>query len=279
MFEEEQYTPELIVAGAKEFGSVAPREAAFNALAFTLDTEAVALIYKEVGNEVHYVGAPSSHFASQGAAYSRLYHVLGGEDGAYILDETAHSILMIKDGENYETYSATFDQVRQVCSERGMDFTLIDDMHEAGRWETVTFEEAKRSRALNEKVTILSGVIAVVMGIAWIAMSASEGALTKSAYNYDLSAQGRIAKAIKEIPTYQPVDAVLSDLSIAKAVAAKSGGWINRFEVMDNQTGVEIMMPRWVTRDYIAPLGNVSAERDNSGQMIRVYRDINKGKR
>lgn len=279
MLEKEYFTPELIVAGAKEFGSVAPREAAFNALAFTLDTEAVALICKEVGNEVHYVGAPSSHFASKGAAYSRLYHVLGADDGAYILDEVAHSILIIKEEGNYETYSATFDQVRQLCQERSLEPTLIDEQHEAGRWETVTFEEAKRSRAVNEKVTILSGFLAVLLGVAWIGMSVTEGTLKQSAYNYDLSAQGRITKAIKEIPTYQPVDAVLSDLSIAKAVAAKSGGWINRFEVDGDQTGVEIMMPRWVTRDYIAPLGNVKAERDASGQMIRVYRDINKGKR
>lgn len=277
MFEQEKFTPELIVAGAKEFGSVDPREAAFNALAFTLDTESVALIFKVVDDKVHYAGAPSSMFASKGASESPVFEVLGSEDGAYIIDEIAYSILIIIEGERYETYSATFDQVRQTCAERSLEPKVMGEDAQAKLWETMSFEEAKQSHKVNRAVTTLGGIAAISCAILWIAMAMTEGALKQSAYNYDLSAQGEIAKVVRQIPTYQPIDVVISELSIAKTVAAKSGGWINRFEVYNNKTGLEILMPNWVTRDYIVPLGSVQAEANPKNRMIRVFRKLDRG--
>lgn len=280
MIEKEVYTPEMLVAGVKEYGSVNPQEAAFNALAFTLDTESVALIYRVVDNRVHYAGAPSSYFVSKGESESPVYHVLGAQEGAYIIDEIAYSILIIKSESHYETYSATFDQVRQTCQAQGLEPVILDAEgdSELGTWETMTFEEAKRSHAINKKVAVLAGLIAIGCSIAWVGMSGATGALEQSAYNYDLTAKGQITKVIQQIPTYQPIDEVLADLSIAKSVAAKSGGWIDRFDVKDNRTGIQIMMPAWVTRDYIAPLGNVKAERDPNGMLIKVYRKLEEGK-
>lgn len=281
MFEKELFTPEQVVAGAKPFGSAEPREAAFNALAYTLQSESIVLIYRVVDDMVHYAGAPTTHFRNKGSTETPLYSVLGAEDGAYIIDEQSYSILIIKEGEDYRTYPGTYDKAREACKREGYDDAIEINSEsdlETNSWESITFDDAKQSFETNRKITTRALLITALCSVIWVGMSGAIGTLKQSAYNYDLSAKNKIAKAIDSIPTYQPVDSVLADLSVAKSVAVKSGGWINRFDVRDNLTGLDLSMPSWVTRDYIAPLGQVKAETLDDGMMIRVFRELPKEK-
>lgn len=271
------FTPEVIIAGARKYGSVQPKIAAFEALATALGTESIAMITKVVGDKVHYVGSSATYFVNQGLASSPILSVLSGPDGAYILDEVSYSILVVKEGDDYDTYSATLDQVRHAASERGLEPIVLSDEAELGRWETISYEQAKNSHRINKRISLLTGLGAIALFAAWGGMAATQGYFTQTAYNYDLSAQNQIAGVIRTIPTYQPVDVVLSEMSIAKAVAVKSGGWINRFEVQDNRTGLDMMMPAWVTDEYIKPLGRVKTDPAKNGLMIHVTRTLPKG--
>lgn len=277
---ENYYTPELVVAGAREYGSVNPDEAAFNALCVSLGTEEFAMITKIVGDKVYYAGAMLSDFINQGESKSLVYSVLGVKDGAYIIDEPTYSILIVKEGDEYTCHSGNYDDVRKACDEGGLKpEELSVKTHESQSWRVENLDRINKRRSINERVVIYSGVASILFVAAWIGIVAATGFLTEQNTKYDLSISSKITKAVRTIPSYHPVDRTLSEMSVVKMVTSKSGGWINKVEFDEGEVGYELMMPLWVTQDYIAPLGRMAkAGFSEDENMIKVVKPLGNSK-
>lgn len=275
------FTPAGLLIGSKEVGSFDHIEAAYNALSFSFNTEEVAFIAIKSGDYVRYAGAPSACFVDIGAeALSQVSIALSSEDGVFIIDEGKYSLLIQKEGEAFSSRSGSYDEVREICSDEELDFQVLErDEELSAKWVTMSYHKTRKVKKLNQRVSVVSGLVALAMGVVWVGGSILTGTLTKSAQSYDYSVKQHLDEAIKSIPVNHPVDYKISKLQALKAVATKSGGWINEFKVEKGQVGFSMEMPYWVTNEYVAPLGKVTSEKNPKNQTIVYTKTIkNEGK-
>lgn len=263
------FSPGGLVAGRVLRKGIAPVEAVYNALAFAVDSDQVAFIYFNDGEYVDYIGARASEFSSVSDPETPFMSVLSGPAGAYLFDEGASATLIIKTFSSYRVYSGTRQELELICADEQLVPTELDSK-DCVPWETRRYFETRAVSANNRRMrVILAGFSVVAFGIAFV-LSILANRTENDAVAVRLALETQFESAVANLSKSQPVDDTLSELQRVRAVALRTGGWIEEFRVVNGRSVYTLMVPQWITQDYLDLLPDVSAEIDRSSGMIRL---------
>ena len=117
----------------------------------------------------------------------------------------------------------------------------------------------------------VSSVVASVALVLYGAASIGVSVLNASADTSSQSHMKAVNDAVTKIDFVSPLAQQVARMQRVSALVVRAGGWIEEYEVKNNAERFVLMMPAWITKDYIDALGpKVEADQATDENLIRV---------
>lgn len=251
-----------IIAGAMEVHSeglvedsiiLAAREA--------LGTEQVHCLIAEqpTNNRVLYFALPSAALASEANPVSQLAAALPGSpdyrgNGVYVLNATPYKIAATVYDDLLTVVIHDAPYVDAHAADTGLPVFQIDNA-------APRRFESKYTTIRREADTMGSAVMKFSVGLAAVSVIALVGSAIFSGISGAQSKEqidpaALIQTAAADLITSSPLTDKLLTLQARSSVTARAGGWIDFYEVKENQESLRSYMPAWVTKDYLDGMGS-----------------------
>ena len=279
---EEKFTPEEVIAGAVPYVEGNPREIAYHAASYALDTERVHLVCSQHDGMVYYLASPSSEFANMPLSSTPLGSALpGGKghqgDGIYTLN-LGHSVfVVVVQEQTLRSYVGDPVEVKGFTSDIDLPVYSLDGGEHLSSWDGYRLMEIREDRRIARSVTAF-GVLASFLGLAlWIVLVMANSWLSSNVSDRYVEARKNADQISRELATVDPLAVHLNELQRITSVAVKAKGWVGFYRLRKGQVSWEVDMPSWVTEDYIKALGGgvraVKNEKDGTITFIKGNRE------
>jgi hypothetical protein len=264
-----------MVAGTLPLAAGDPLAAVGLVVRDLLGTDAVhAIVVSDLPNRrVHYFAVPSRALHSTTDLSLPLSAALPAHpahegDGCYVMHRAPVSAAAILRGGELRLVVNEATLVEAVVAESGLPAFDVTGL--ANGWRLVSRRSeiqrlADRSSAL---VTRWAGGTALVLGVAYAAMSASAAWLSAGAdaAASPLQHEAMVREVLNRVQLSSPLTEQLGRLQGISSVVVRAGGWIDSYQVEKGAEHYRVILPEWVTRDYLASLdNNVRADRKGDG--------------
>lgn len=240
-----------------------------------LGTEAVhaVVVADAVARRVHYFAVPSRLLHSSADLTLPLTVAIPGHpahkgDGAYVMHAAPVSAAAVLRNGELRMFVNETTLVEATVSE--MDLPVIDVSAFDSGWRMVSRQAEIQRVADRTSILVVrwAGAVAVLAGLGYVGLIGA-GAWLRS--NQDVSAsplqqEAMIRDALGRVQLASPLAEQLGRLQSISAVVVRGGGWIDAYQLEKGAEHFRVMLPEWVTRDYLASLdANVRAERTGEG--------------
>jgi hypothetical protein len=225
---------------------------------------------------VYYFAAPSVAFASIPAFATPLAAALPTHpqhqgEGIYFLQDVNLSVAVEK----------TRDQIRVIAnSNEAMAEWLADhaemplyrvDGYDAWGMDSIPGAYRRLADGISLRTAKYSSIAAGVALAMYFVSAIGLSAMTASADRSDQTHMSAINDAVTKIDFVSPLSQQVARLQKVSALVVRAGGWIDEYELKNGEERFVLMMPAWITKDYIDALGaHVQADQSEDENLVRV---------
>ena len=224
----------------------------------------------------YYFAAPSSAYASIPVFDTPLAAALPGHpqhrgDGIYFLQDVSLAVAIEKTRGQIRLIANTPDVMADWLAEQPGIAVYPVEQDEAWVMESIPGAYRRIADNLSLATTKYSLVVTVIAFLMYLA--AAIGVSVQNA-STDKSSQARmkaINDAVTRIDFVSPLSQQLARLQKVSSLVVRAGGWIDEYEMKNEEEKFILMMPAWITKDYIDALGTtVQADQTDDENLIRL---------
>lgn len=267
--------PEVLIAGSVPVGNAGvPLEPAWHALAMSLGTDHVRLVFARHENRVYYVGAREQEFDGAGLYTTRLAAGLPGHpdfkgDGAYLDTSGATPAVLLVQGDVLSARTGARENLERLARAKGLDIHELDETH-SQVWETVS-ALAARSAWKRLSAATWVGVGAYVLGLVFGGIALWDLSQARS-----LEEQSRQATDVlrNQLATElgravgNPLAEQLAQMHRVQTVALENGGTLHYWKIDAKGTSFQLTLPAYVRSEDFKALGPLTSVQKQQGVVV-----------
>lgn len=277
-----------LIAGRLPVGSASPQRVVENHAYALLGTNRLHTHFIERAGYVYYFAIESRFLTSspgfnlpfidvlpngplhQGDA---IYLLNGGDFSAALVVESGSLRLLCNDVDAIKDYLIDLDlQIVEIASRGGQPLTSVP---QAIRGISDRVSSWLMKCSLGVLMISLVGFVGIQVGKTVLSRS-DDTSLNARAVENDLNA------TLKDLSVQQPLARQISRIQVVSATVVRSGGWIQSYKLVDeNDESFEIVLPSWVSQDYLDSLGRngVTTDLRDIEGLLTVRKVGKKGKK
>ena len=225
---------------------------------------------------VYYLAAPSSAFTSIPLFATPLAacmptHPQHQGDGIYFLQDINLAVAVEKERDQIRLIANSSDAMREWLAERSDQPVYRVEDSEAWTMESVPGAYRRLADGISLRTAKYSTVIAVVGLLIYGAASLGVSVQDASADQSNQANMRAINDAVTRIDFVSPLAQQVARVQRVSALVVRAGGWIEEYEMKDGTEKFVLMMPAWITKDYIDAFGaRVEADQSTDENLVRV---------
>ena len=225
---------------------------------------------------VYYFAAPSIAFASTALFATPLAaafpaHPQHRGDGIYFLGTDTLSVAVEKVRDQFRMVANTPDVMADWLAERPE--MPVHDVTDMDPWAMESIPGAYRriSDGISQRMVRYSAYAMALSLVVFLAASIGVSVVNASADKSNQARMSAINEAVTRIDFISPLSQQVARMQRVSSLVVRAGGWIDEYEVKNGTEKFVLMMPAWITKDYIDALGpKVEADQANDENLIRV---------
>ncbi|GAA4030013.1 hypothetical protein [Actimicrobium antarcticum] len=225
---------------------------------------------------VYYLAAPSSAFTSIPSFNTPLAAALPGHpqhrgDGIYFLQDVTLAVAIEKSRDHIRLIANTPDVMASWLAEQSD--VAIHAVENDEPWAMESISGAYRriadniSLATTKYSLMVSGIALLLYIAAAIGVSVQNASADKSSQAH----MNAVSDAVTRIDFVSPLSQQLARVQKVSALVVRAGGWIDEYDMKSGDEKFILMMPAWITKDYVDALGaKVEADQTGDENLIRL---------
>ena len=222
---------------------------------------------------VHYFAVPSRVLHSTADLSLPLTAAIPGHpahegDGIYVMHNAPVSAAAILRGGEMRLIVNEATLVEAVIAESGLPAYDVGALEAGWRLTSRSSEIQRVADRTSALVAKGAGAVAVVAAVAYVSLSASAAWLAAGSElaTSPLQQEAMVRETLNRVQLTSPLTEQLGRLQGLSAVVVRAGGWIDIYQREKGAEHYRVVLPEWVTRDYLAALDpNVRADRNGDG--------------
>ncbi|EGF30593.1 hypothetical protein IMCC9480_1207 [Oxalobacteraceae bacterium IMCC9480] len=225
---------------------------------------------------VFYFAAPSSAFTSLPAFSTPLAAALPGHpqhrgDGIYFLPDVSLSVAVEKTRDHIRLIANTPEVMADWLAGQNERAVYPVEDNEAWAMEAIPAAYRRIADGISLSTSRYSVVVAAIALLVYVGAAIGISVLNASADKSSQAHMKAINNAVTRIDFVSPLSQQLARMQKVSALVVRAGGWIDEYKVRNGDEKFVLMMPAWITRDYVEALGpRVIADQTGDDNLIRV---------
>lgn len=225
---------------------------------------------------VYYFAAPSLAFTSIPAFATPLAAALPGHpqhqgDGIYFLKDVNVSVAIEKNRDQIRLITNSTDVMDEWLVERPEQPVYRVDAYNPWSMESIPAAYRRIADGISLRTARYSLVAGIISLLVYVTSSVGVAVLNASADKSSQAHMNAINQAVGNIDFVAPLAQQVARLQRVSSLVVRAGGWIEEYEVKKDSEKFVLMMPSWITKDYIDALGpKVEADQSNDENLVRV---------
>ena len=225
---------------------------------------------------VFYFAAPSSGFTSIAQFATPLAacmptHPQHQGDGIYFLQDVSLSVAVEKNRDQIRLLANTSEAMNEWLAERSDAPIFRVEALEPWTMESVPGAYRRLADGISMRTakysTVIAGIALMMYSVASVGVSVQNAAADQS----NQAHMRAINEAVGRIDFVSPLSQQIARLQRVSALVVRAGGWIEEYDLKNGTEKFILMMPAWITKDYIDALGaRVEADQTNDENLVRV---------
>ena len=225
---------------------------------------------------VYYFAAPSTAFASTAIFATPLAAALPTHpqhrgDGVYLLRSEKLSVAVEKLRDQFRMVANTPDVMADWLAERPE--MPVHDVADLDTWamESVPGAYRRITDGISQRMVRYSAYATALALVVYLVASIGVSVANASADKSNQAHMSAINAAVTRIDFISPLSQQVARMQRVSSLVVRAGGWIDEYEFKNGSEKFVLMMPAWITKDYIDALGpKVEADQANDENLIRV---------
>ena len=224
----------------------------------------------------YYFAAPSSVFTSTERFATALAAAMPSHpqhlgDGIYVLQQEKLIVAVEKSRDQLRLIANSHDTMIEWLAERPEVPVYAVEDFDAWPMESLPGAYRRIVDGISLRTVMLSTYAgAIALGI-YLVASIGISVTNASADKSNQSHMNAINSAVTQIDFISPLSQQVSRLQRVSALVVRAGGWIDEYEFKSGKEKFVLMMPAWITKDYIDALGpKIEADQSVDENLIRV---------
>ncbi|MEB0135315.1 hypothetical protein QN362_08215 [Actimicrobium sp. CCC2.4] len=225
---------------------------------------------------VFYFAAPSSAFTSIPAFSTPLAAALPGHpqhrgDGIYFLPDVSLSVAVEKTRDHIRLIANTPEVMADWLAGQTESAVYPVEDDEAWTMESIPAAYRRIADGISLSASRYCVVVAAIALLVYVGAAIGISVLNASADKSSQAHMKAINNAVTRIDFVSPLSQQLARMQKVSALVVRAGGWIDEYRVKDGNEKFILMMPAWITRDYVDALGpSVVADQTSDDNLIRI---------
>ena len=225
---------------------------------------------------VYYFAAPSAAFASIPVFSTPLAAALPTHpqhqgDGIYFLQDVNLSVAIEKTRDQLRLIANTTDVMAEWLTEQVELPVYQVDGYQAWTMGSVPAAYRRIADGISLRAAKYSSYVGItallIYGITSVGISVFNARADKS----NESQMNAVNETVSKIDFVSPLSQQVARMQRVSSLVVRAGGWIDEYEVKNGNERFVLMMPAWITRDYIDALGpKVEADQTSDENLVRV---------
>ena len=225
---------------------------------------------------VYYFAAPSAAFASIPVFSTPLAAALPTHpqhqgDGIYFLQDVNLSVAIEKTRDQLRLIANTTEVMAEWLAEQVELPVYQVDGYQAWTMGSVPAAYRRIADGISlgaAKYSSYVGIAALLIyGVTSVGISVFNARADKS----NESQMNAVNETVSKIDFVSPLSQQVARMQRVSSLVVRAGGWIDEYEVKNGNERFVLMMPAWITRDYIDALGpKVEADQTSDENLVRV---------
>lgn len=225
---------------------------------------------------VYYFAAPSTAFASTMHFATPLAAALPSHpqhrgDGIYLLKSEKLLVAVEKIRDSFRMLANTPDVMADWLAERPE--LALHDVADLDPWAMESIPGAYRriTDGITQRMVRYSAYAIVLSLAVYLVASIGVAVVNASADKSNQAHMNAINAAVTRIDFISPLSQQVARMQRVSSLVVRAGGWIEEYEFKNGAEKFVLMMPAWITKDYIDALGpKVEADQSTDENLIRV---------
>jgi hypothetical protein len=225
---------------------------------------------------VYYFAAPSAGFTSiplfeTPLAAALPTHPQHQGDGIYYLQSVNLSVAIEKSRDSIRLIANTTEVMTEwLAEQQGVPMFPVDD-NEAWPMESIPAAYRRIADGISLRTAKYSSIVAAVSLVVYVVASIGISVFNARADKSNEAHMNEVNEAVGKIDFVSPLSQQVARVQRVSSLVVRAGGWIDDYEFKNGNEKFVLMMPAWITRDYIDGLGpRVEADQANDENLIRV---------
>ena len=225
---------------------------------------------------VYYFAAPSTAFASTTIFATPLAAALPSHpqhrgDGIYFLRTEKLAVAVEKVRDHLRLVANTPEVMADWLAERPE--IPVHDVADCDAWAMESVPGAYRRIAdgISHRMVRYSAYATALALVVYLAASIGVSVANAAADKSNQAHMSAINAAVTRIDFISPLSQQVARMQRVSSLVVRAGGWIDEYEFKNGSEKFVLMMPAWITKDYIDALGpKVEADQANDENLVRV---------
>lgn len=225
---------------------------------------------------VYYFAAPSVAFTSIAVFATPLAAALPTHpqhqgDGIYFLQDVNLSVAVEKTRDQIRMVANSNEAMADWLAERPeMPLYRVED-YEAWAMESIPGAYRRLADGMSLRTARYSSIVAVVSLLTYFVASVGISVQSAAADKSNQLHMTAINDAVRKIDFVSPLAQQVARVQKVSALVVRAGGWIEEYDFKTGKEKFVLMMPAWITKDYIDALGpRVEADQGTEENLVRV---------
>lgn len=226
---------------------------------------------------VYYLAAPSEAFTSTPTFNTPLAaafptHPQHQGDGIYFLQDVNLSVALEKTRDHLRLIANTNEVMAEWLAEQPPEMPVFQaEMFQAWSMESIPGAYRRIADGISLKTAKIASLVAMLALMIYGASSIGISVMNASTDKSNQSQMTAINDAVGKIDFVSPLSQDVARLQRISALVVRAGGWIDEYEVKNGSERFVLMMPAWITKDYIDALGaKVEADQTSEENLVRL---------
>ena len=225
---------------------------------------------------VYYFAAPSTAFASTTIFATPLAAALPSHpqhrgDGIYFLRTEKLAVAVEKVRDHLRLVANTPEVMADWLAERPE--IPVHDVADCDAWamESVPGAYRRITDGISQRMVRYSAYATALALVVYLAASIGVSVANAAADKSNQAHMSAINAAVTRIDFISPLSQQVARMQRVSSLVVRAGGWIDEYEFKNGSEKFVLMMPAWITKDYIDALGpKVEADQANDENLVRV---------
>ncbi len=224
----------------------------------------------------YYFAAPSAAFTSIPTFSTPLAAALPTHpqhrgDGIYFLQDVNLSVAVEKNRDQLRLVANSTDAMAEWLAERPEMPIYRVDGFDAWAMESIPGAYRRLADGISLRTAKVSSVVAAIALALYGVASVGISVLNSSADTSNQTHMKAINDAVTKIDFVSPLAQQMARLQRVSALVVRGGGWIEEYELKSGNERFVLMMPAWITKDYVDALGpKVEADQAADENLVRL---------